>query len=173
MDTIKKLRETYKPTVIKCLFLAESPPLSQNGSLRFFYNPKEDKYDFLFKAIMDAIFPDFKKEYKKGDKEKYLKKFEDKGFYLIDATDKPINKESNKNKQICDNLENKTHEIKTLISKNTPIIIIKKNVFTIFQPKLKKEKIKVLNKEFIPFPSHGNQEKFKKIFKKYLPKKLL
>ena len=49
----QRLREMYKPTVVKYLLIAESPPRSQEG--RFFYNPELEKWDFLFKSIMIVV----------------------------------------------------------------------------------------------------------------------
>lgn len=85
---------------------------------------------------MEVVFPDFKEKYKKekGLKYIYLQKFKEKGFYLIDAVDKPINHLDRKAKKqkIKENLENKIKEIEKLISKDTPIIIIIRRVFHIF-----------------------------------------
>ncbi len=171
LKQIQNLRNRYKPKYIKYLLIAESPPLSKNTSVRFFYNPLQEKYDFMFKSIMEVIFPDFKTQYKKGTKYMYLEKFKNEGFYLIDTVDIPINhlrNEKDKNEKIYSNLKKKIAEIKKLVSKKTPIFIIKKNIFLIFKDLLEKEGYNVVNNEFIPFPSFGNQLKFKKIFKKYL-----
>ncbi|MCL5772961.1 MAG: hypothetical protein M1536_01080 [Firmicutes bacterium] len=128
----------------------------------------------MFKSIMDCVFHDFKANYKKGegDKHNYLQKFENKGFYMIDATDTPINNLTKKmrNKIIESESESKIKEIEKLISKATPIFLIKKNVFNIFYPKLKDLGYNVVHNEFLPFPSSGHQPKFKDKFKKYLEK---
>ena len=110
MLNYKELRERYKPREIKCLLIAESPPRSEDK--RFFYNPDQEKYDFLFKSVMEAIFPDFKKN-RKGQKHRYLQRFKEQGFYLIDAVDTPINdrKRRERNKIIRENLKNKIKEI--------------------------------------------------------------
>ena len=68
MLNYKELRERYKykPRKIKCLLIAESPPRSEDK--RFFYNPDQDRYDFLFKSVMEVIFPNFTNNYRKGQK---------------------------------------------------------------------------------------------------------
>ena len=159
----KKLREKYKPNRIKCLIIAESPPESEEG--RFFYNPECEKWDYLFKSIMEVIFG-----HVKGEKGRYLEKFKDSGFYLIDAVDKPINKksQSERNRIIRENIENKIKEINELISKDTPIILIKKNIFEIFYKRLY-NRFRVYDKS-IPFPSHGRQKEFKEKFREALRK---
>jgi len=163
MLNYQELRERYKPRAreIKCLLIAESPPRSEDK--RFFYNPDQEKYDFLFKSVMEAIFPDFRK----GQKYEYLQRFKEQGFYLIDAVDTPINyrKGRERNRIIKENLKNKIREIEGLISKDTPIILIKKNVFEIFYPELKERGFNFVCSEYIPFPSFGHQQKFKEKFK--------
>ena len=165
-----KLRKEYKPSEIKCLLIAESPPKSEGG--RFFYNPDQEKYDFLFRSVMEVIFTDFKVKYRRGQKRIYLQKFKEKGFYLIDAVDEPINDKNQRerNKIIKRNLENKIREIDELISKDTPIIFIKKNIFKIFHPELKRRGFNVIHNKPIPFPSSGQQSKFKEKFKRCLEK---
>ncbi|MFA6437233.1 MAG: hypothetical protein WC242_03650 [Candidatus Paceibacterota bacterium] len=172
LTQIQILREKYKPLKIKYLIIAESPPLCEDSSVRFFYNPSQEKYDFMFRAIMETIFSDFKNKYRKGDKNIYLERFKSEGFYMIDSTDDPINRlnEKDRNKKIILDSKKKIIEIKKLISKETPIFLIKKNVFEIFSNILKKQGYNVVNNEFIPFPGFGNQLKFKEVFKKYLTK---
>ena len=165
MLNYQELRGIYEPREIKCLLIAESPPRSEDK--RFFYNPDQEKYDFLFKSVMEAIFPNFTNNYRKGQKHKYLQRFKERGFYLIDAIDIPINDRSQRerNKIIRENLKNKIKGIGELISKDTPIILIKKNVFEIFYPELKERGFNFVCSEYIPFPSFGHQQKFKEKFK--------
>jgi len=165
MLNYQELRGIYEPREIKCLLIAESPPRSEDK--RFFYNPDQEKYDFLFKSVMEAIFPNFTNNYRKGQKHKYLQRFKERGFYLIDAIDIPINdrNQRERNKIIRENLKNKIKGIGELISKDTPIILIKKNVFEILYPELKKRGFNVVHSEYIPFPSSGHQREFKEKFK--------
>lgn len=172
MTKIQRLRANYWPESIKYLLMAESPPVSEDDQVRFFYNPKQEKWDFLFKSVMQVIFLDFKTIYEKGDKHKYLQKFKGAGFYLIDATDTPINHlpKKERNKRIEAESKKRIKEIKKLISKQIPIFLIKKNVFNILYPRLKKLGYNVAHDEFLPFPSSGQQSRFKKTFRKHLGK---
>jgi len=174
MDLIKKLRDNYRPKngPIKYLLIAESPPKCDDKNVRFFYNPNKENYDYLFKSIMDIVFPSFIKDYRKGDKDKYLKKFQEKGFYLIDATDIPVNRLSTKkrNEMIRNGMKSKIKEIENLIDKNTPIFLIKKNVYDIFKEELKNLGYNVAQDDFLPFPCCGHQKKFKEKFGYYLSK---
>ncbi|MGA7951384.1 MAG: hypothetical protein WCA45_14665 [Thiobacillaceae bacterium] len=93
--TISRLRQRYKPKTIKVLFVAESPPAesppkSLDEEVRFFYNPRQERWDHMYRSVMKAVFPDF--EYRFGEKDKWLRRFSDDGYYMIDATDSPVNR---------------------------------------------------------------------------------
>lgn len=130
-----KWREKYKPEPplkIKCLLIAESPPQQKSGEEpRFFYYSDNEKYDFMFKSIMEVVFGEFKDNYKKGEKNNYLKKFRDCGYYMIDAVDDAVNQlsESKRNKKIEENMDNKIEEIDKLLNNDSKK---KKNIFNLF-----------------------------------------
>lgn len=158
--SIKKLRENYKPRPVKVLIVAESPPNSKYKEIRFFYNPMQERWDHLFRSVMKAVFPDYK--FRRGEKECWLQKFKSAGYYLIDATDQPINKLSRAQRcRIMDaSLSDKLLEIKSLIKKKTPIILVKKDVFTLFNARLSGAGYNVIHDTFIPFPAYGHQVRF-------------
>jgi len=99
--------------------------------LRFFYNPDNEKFDFMFRNIMEVVFPEFRDKYRKGMKHEYLERFCSQGFFMIDATDQPVNKLKGKARLefIRKESERKLLEIQSLVSKMTPIFLITKNVF--------------------------------------------
>ena len=170
MTLIQRLRKKYKPRKIKYLLIAESPPECIGDNTRFFYNEKQDKYDFLFKSIMACLFLNFETNYKKEDKDKYLEKFKNAGFFLIDASDEPLNdlSEIDRKKRILLKIKRKIKEIENLKSEETLIFLIKKNIYNIFNCRLKDMGYNVVNNKFLPFPCCGHQKEFKMKFKKYL-----
>ena len=155
-----QLRERYRPRRIRVLFVAESPPESKGNEFRFFYNPKQERRDYLFRSVMQAVFPDF--EYRPGQKEKSLRRFQEAGYYLIDATDHPVNLRSDaeRRRELDGAVEAKLTEIEMLVSPSTPIILVKKNVFKLFSPPLRRAGYNVVHNEFLPFPSHSHQNQF-------------
>jgi hypothetical protein len=169
MQTIAELRETYKPRKISCLLIAESPPRSDEPEPRFFYNPNQTRYDFLFRSIMAIVFPGFIDD-RQATKHDYLKRFCKAGFYLIDATDTPINdlSKSGRNRIILSEIESKLQEISGLVSIDTPIFLIKKNIFEIFYPKLTNRGYNIAHDEYLPYPSSGQQNIFKTKFRYFL-----
>jgi hypothetical protein len=83
---------------------------------------------------------------------------------LIDASDKPMidSCKSKKKKQIKESLPSLIERVKGLISKDTNIILISKTVYNICYESLRAEGFNVINKEAIPFPSHGWQKEFRR-----------
>ena len=159
-NTITKLRENYKPEKVKCLFVAESPPKSNDDEVRFFYNPRQERWDQMYRAVMKVIFPHFK--YRPGEKDKWLRKFQADGYYMIDATGTPINHSSasERRRALNDAVESKLREIGELVSLETPVVLVKKNVFLAFNAPFRNAGYNVIHDSFLPFPSHGHQARF-------------
>ena len=163
--TISRLRQRYKPKTIKVLFVAESPPAesppkSLDEEVRFFYNPRQERWDHMYRSVMKAVFPDF--EYRFGEKDKWLRRFSDDGYYMIDATDSPVNRLSSSKRRFELNaaVDGKLSEIAELISSNTPIILIKKNVFLAFSDPLRGAGYKVIHESFFVYTSKKVDQKF-------------
>lgn len=187
MFDYEEYRRRYLPNKIKILFVAESPPpLKSSEDIRFFYYEKTKKYDWLFRGIMEVLYPQLFQKYLEAKKKKnyqamfsykreMLKKFCSDGYYLIDLFDKPVRKVSKKDmieatkRLLCklNSFINKDINKENLMSKKTPIILIKRNVYGI-SGVLKRNGYNVINKEPIPFPCCGQQERFKIIFQKYI-----
>jgi hypothetical protein len=160
-EDISCLRRKYRPERITVLFVAESPPESSDDQLRFFYNSREERWDYLYRAVMKALFPE-EFEYHSGEKEKWLRRFQEAGCYLIDATDRPVNRPSPAERRRALELavEPTLNKIRRLVSPATPIVLVKKNVFYAFNRPLRDAGYNVIHESFLPFPSHGWQGEF-------------
>jgi len=160
MRTISRLRRQYRPEKVQVLFLAESPPESTDNEVRFFYNPRQERWDHMYRAVMAAVFPDY--EYEPGQKDLWLRRFKDLGYFMIDATDTPINRvsEAERRRRLRASVQSKLSEIAALITHGTPILLVKKSVFEIFNASLREAGYNVAHERFLPFPAYGNQKKF-------------
>lgn len=140
--------------------MAESPPEPSGNEVRFFYNPGLERWDHMYRSVMKAVFPEF--EYRRGEKDSWLRRFQKNGYYLIDATDRPVNRLSSaeRRQELNNALEGKVSEIKRLISPSTPIILVKKNIFSAFNQPLRDAGYNVIHESFLPFPSHGHRARF-------------
>lgn len=170
--------EKYNPRNIEkeidYLFIAESPPSSDNDlDPRYFYNDQLEKYDFLFKYlanVFESLQPDlFHGARSKEDRLKCLQKL---GVFLIDACNYPINKipVNKRNKLIIREYSILKKRIDELVSPETKIILIKQNIYNLLKDRLCEDGYHVINKEdkCLPFPSNGNQGKFRNELKDIL-----
>lgn len=166
-EKIEQYRSKYLPSKIKLLLVAYAPP---DDCDRFFYFPFVKTADYLFLAIIKVFFGDsvyyqyIDARKKNGNKNEYLEKLKEKGVFLMDLSSFPEGKvkpESQKDTFIK-SLKKLTENGN--IDKNTPIILIKRNVYDCLYLKLTNEGYCVINQSSIPFPSCGQQKKFNEDF---------
>lgn len=156
-----KLRAKYQPSKIKLIFVLESPPASGN----YFYDPTGRTTEPLFAGLMKAIGE------QPATKEEGLHAFPRKGFFLVDATYKPVNHIRNnkkRNERILQDLPKLIRDLKTTIrNKRVKIVLVKANICRLLEEPLTAAGFNVINNEtVIPFPSHGNQKKFHQTIEK-------
>lgn len=122
----------------------------------------------MYRAVMSAVFPEF--EFRPGEKDKWLRKFQEHGYYLIDATDRPVNRLSSaeRRSELKAALEGKLSEIRMLAPPGTPIVLVKKNIFAVFNRPLRAAGYNVIHESFLPFPSHGHQARFVEAYRNCL-----
>ena len=154
----------YKPEKkkIEYLFIAESPPHrpTKDGKPRYFYFDDVMDKDNLLRYIIKGVFSE---KYNKNDKKRCLGRLRDKGFFLIDAVEYPIDnlpEGKERNDHVKKNIHILLEKIKDLVNNDTKIILIKRNIFEILIKKLKAPEFNVINKKLLPFPSRGWQNKF-------------
>lgn len=153
-DYYLRLRKRYLPSKLNLIFLLESPPVSGN----YFYDETGKTTEPLFSAFMKFL------SYSPADKRDGLEHFKNRGFLLVDATYKQVNKLKGKVRdytilsdynRLIDDLENMCPV------KNIPIILVKANICRMFDERLTERGFNILNKGVvIPFPSHGQQKRF-------------
>jgi len=149
-----KLRNKHLPEELKLIFVLESPPASG----KYFYDKSGKTSESLFNELMKAL------SYIPSDKKDGLEFFKNKGFFLVDATYKPVNKLKGieRNHTILSDFDNLVADLKNLNSdKRVSLILIKANICRLLEAKLQSEGFYVLNESaVIPFPSTGQQKKF-------------
>ena len=151
------LRVKYQPATIKLIFILESPPTSGN----FFYEPSGKVTEPLFSAMMKII------GHKASSKEDGLAAFASKGFFLVDATYRPVNQIKNqkkRNQAILSDLPDLILDVKGIIESQQDeisIVLVKANICRLLEERLMAMGMNVINHNtVIPFPSHGHQKRF-------------
>lgn len=167
-DQYSAARMKYKPKRIRILMIAESPPASGG----FFYFERTIGKDHLFRETMKALslWPKSQPMPKGIDKRPLLNRFQSGGFFLVDTSLLPINSMPMKQRRMA-----VLAEIPRLVAdvcdlKPDKILIVKSTIFRPVKEALERSGMdnKILNKEPLPFPSHGNQGTFRRTFRRLL-----
>ena len=150
---------------MKLIFVLESPPKSGV----YFYDPEGRTTEPLFSAMMKIV------DCEAATKQEGLAVFSHKGFFLVNATYNPVNHINNnreRNKAILSDLPELIQDLKRNIGNpRVKIVLVKANICRLLEEPLKKAGFSVMNNGMvIPFPSHGNQNKFHQIIRKVLSK---
>jgi hypothetical protein len=145
--------------------VAESPPASGG----YFYAEKAIGKDHLFRETMKALklWPVGRPLRKGCDKRPMLEQFRSLGFFLIDTCELPVDKMPSGQRRLSTaqgalTLPNRVKEVDP-----GRILIVKK---TVFNPARRALSIagfedRILNKRSLPFPSHGNQRRFRRMMR--------
>jgi hypothetical protein len=151
MRKIEESREAYKPNEINYILIAESPP---NDSKRFFYYPDVKEHDYLFLAVMKALYPEMHNSYLLSGRATHIKvdllrRFRSDGFYLLDLFESASAMNEVPVSQAVNTMIELLKRIATL---KTPIILIKSSIYDILARPLAKSGFTNLVRERIPFP---------------------
>lgn len=151
----KEMRDAYKPETMRAIFILESPPKSG----KYFYNPAGNVNEQLFKALMQFAGIEH------GKKEEGLRQFRDRGFFVVDASYQPVNnlKGKARDNKILEEYGALVHDLNFINPDRTiPLILVKKNICKLMEPRLKNAGFKVANDGVsVPFPGSGRQRDFR------------
>ena len=161
-----RARNKYKPTEINVLLVAESPP-SSGG---YFYAEKAIGKDHLFRETMKALelWPVDRPLRKGCDKRPMLEQFRSLGFFLIDTCEVPVDKMPPGQRRLSTAQGALTLPNRVKRLGPAGILIVKKTVFSPVSRALSIAGFdnRILNKNSLPFPSHGNQRKFRRMLRR-------
>ena len=161
-----RARNKYKPTEINVLLVAESPP-SSGG---YFYAEKAIGKDHLFRETMKALelWPVDRPLRKGCDKRPMLEQFRSLGFFLIDTCEVPVDKMPPGQRRLSTAQGALTLPNRVKRLDPAGILIVKKTVFSPVSRALSIAGFdnRILNKNSLPFPSHGNQRKFRRMLRR-------
>jgi hypothetical protein len=174
MSDRDKAQDSYRPHIIKIIFVAEAPP---DNEARYFYYQSVPTADGLWLFSMRCLFPrsygEMPAKKLRAIKHQTLRRFKDSGFIMLDACLDPIPATTRPNQRVkiiwinkedlCRRLKS-LHEdaIKKGVQPPVGIILIKSTVYNALNEYLLNDcGIPVLNKGvMVPFPGSGNQKRF-------------
>lgn len=167
--TYDQLREQYRPANIKFLLIAESPPgaADSGGSRHFYRSDMLRPEDRLFINTIRALYPETmetpQQELEK-DKEKWLRRFQSDGWYMIEALEESQAHEVTKPQRqakIAAAMPRLLQKIEKLANKTTKLILIKSNVYEVAATPLREAGFTVLNHELLDYPGRFNQRAYR------------
>lgn len=163
------IREIYKPTHIKMLLVAESPPPAADvqSSRQFYRTDRIRTDDRLFTNTIRALYPEAVETPEpelEAQKEQWLRRFQADGWYMIEALETSqrhsVTKAERQSK-ITAALPRLIKRLRALAAPGTGIILIKSNVFEVAAEPLRAAGFNVLNKELVDYPGHYNQRAYR------------
>ena len=170
MSDYDQARQKYKPDVIKYLLIAESPPPSsaEISSSRQFYRAEYQKADDrVYANTMRVVFPEAAELDSKdleAQKEQWLTRFKEAGFYMIEALEVSQQHEVTKKERqekLAAAADRLVERVRELASADTKIILIKSNVFVVMAKPLREAGFTVLNTELLDYPGRFNQRDYR------------
>ena len=127
----------------------------------------------MFTNTIKALYPEAaelpESELEK-QKEYWLNKFKDDGWYMIEALEQSQEHEVTKSQRqelIRQSIPALIEGVKKLAAADTKIILIKSNVFEAAAEPLKQAGFKVLNTELLDYPGHYNQRAYREKLSKF------
>lgn len=169
MNSYDDVRRLYRPKHIKMLLIAESPPPPPDvqSSRQFYYTDRIRKDDRLFINTIRALYPealDISEAEIEAKKETWLHRFQQDGWYMIEALEESQEHEVTKKQRqqrIGDCAPRLIERVRELASPDTGIILIKSNVFEVAAEPLRQAGFTVLNTGLVDYPGRYNQRAYR------------
>lgn len=183
LQRFDEARSHYLPDPIQLLFIAEAPPAFRVNRLFYFTGLTEG--DTLFLEMMKVLYPmesgfagkSFEPGYSvkriRQAKERFLRRFQADGYFLIDACEEPMPDGATvltKTRRMQGRLPALQHRLKRLLpQRETPIILIGGVTYAVCGDPLRRNGWKILNRSMIRHPARGGQIHFRSRLRATIP----
>lgn len=142
---------------IKILFIAESPPYPTDGEEYFWRIKTGEKPGYLLKYLLTAIYGE---KVANLEAQPFLEQFVDDGYFLIDASEEPVNQlDGRRDRSIA--IEKNNSYLPAEVQKLDPqyIVIIKRTIYKLVRRTLLSTQYdkRILGDKGLPFPNNGHQ----------------
>ncbi len=169
MSSYDDIRQQYRPKHIKVLLIAESPPPAADvpSSRHFYRSDQVRREDRLFTNTIKALYPEAAKLVEsalEADKESWLRRFQNDGWYMIEALEESQQHEVTKAERqarIGHSMPSLLARVTQLVDKEAKLILIKSNVFDVAASPLREAGFTVLNTELLDYPGRFNQRAYR------------
>lgn len=147
----ERLRNQYRPTRLRVLLIAESPPDPGSNDRRFFYSATL-RADNLYRGVALAVYG-HRADVDTLDKPHVLELLRQDGYWLIDAVEHPVNKHSTAQRRaaIRNGLPQLVERCRVL-APSAGVIVCHTVVYAEAADALRRAGVRVLHDEALPFP---------------------
>jgi Putative endonuclease, protein of unknown function (DUF1780) len=173
---IDQTRKGYLPiSTIKVLFIAEAPPADPK---RFFYFEDVATHDSLFLSMMRGLYPEtleLSAAELRRRKPELLRRFQQDGYYLLDARDKPMPKgatTATKHRLLRESVTSLVAVARSLLGPESRVVLISSTVYAVCLEPLRAASLNIVNTEMIDFPGSGHQRVFRQKLGRILDERL-
>jgi hypothetical protein len=177
-NALKRFEEAaklYLPNPLRLLFIAEAPPAFKVNRLFYFTGLRDG--DTLFLEMMKVVYPaevgylegSFRPGYSAKQmrlrKQELLRKFQNDGYQLIDAHERPMPEGANaatKTVLMRSTLPALQSKVRRLVDKRSvPIVLIGGITYSVCVEALRLDGHRVVNDTMIHHPARGGQKLFR------------
>jgi hypothetical protein len=174
-EQFEKAAKRYFPDRLRLLFIAEAPPAFKVN--RFFYFTGLRDGDTLFLEMMKVLYPGevgyregafrpgFSVKQMRLRKQKLLRKFQNDGYHLIDAYERPMPDgasaaiKTNLMRSTLPALQSKVRRLEG--KRSVPIVLIGGITYSVCAEALRLDGHKIVNDSMIHHPARGGQKLFR------------
>ena len=184
MDALERFEEAarrYLPDPVRLLFIAEAPPAFKVNRLFYFTGLRDG--DTLFLEMMKVLYPaevgysegafrpGFSVKEMRLRKPELLRKFQNDGFHLIDAYERPMPDGANaaiKTALMRSTLPALQSKVRRLVGKRSvPIVLIGGITYSVCAEALRLDGHRVANHAMINHPARGGQKLFRQSLQRF------
>ena len=161
-----ELREQWRPDPVRVVLVGESAPDPDTRNRRFFYAPRLDAHDNLFRGVVEALYERIPRGMTGAAKAPWLTRLRRDGVFLIDLCPYPVNKPC-EDERAADRLRAAAHRehapscVQRAVSLEPDgVIICHTPSYRVLADRMRAEGLRVLHDAPIPFPLGNKREQF-------------
>jgi hypothetical protein len=154
------LRRQWKPNAVRLLLVGESAPDPGAEERRFFYAPKLDRRDNLFRGMVEALYEPIPRGSTGKPKRPWLERLRADGVYLVDLVPFPVDKLASGERRRA-----RRAHVAALVEQAQAldpegVIVCHAPTFTEAAPALRAVGLPLLHNEPLPFPLGNTRARF-------------
>ena len=154
------LRRQWKPNAVQLLLVGESAPDPGAEERRFFYAPKLDRRDNLFRGVVEALYEPIPRGSTGQPKRPWFERLRADGVYLVDLVPFPVDKLTSGERRRARRAHVAALVEQAQMLDPEGVIVCHAPTFTEAAPALRAVGLPLLHNEPLPFPLGNTRARF-------------